>query len=435
MANKGFEIIPPLVALSKIPRILHNPIPVFKENLTKYGDPYGVRMGNKMAMLTSRPEIVQHFLQKNHRNYNKSDIQTEKLAMFLGKGLLTLDGSEWLRQRRLIQPGFHREKIEAVKEKMDDAITEFYDQLSKEMKPEASIDIHDQMMVLAFKIVSNSLFGSSASENQIKQLRYAIQVSQVALIKLMRLPFLEWWFNITGMKDHALKQIDKSCEDLLDIIHTRRREGTKGDLLDMLMEAKYEDTGEYMTDQQLLFELMILFVAGHETTANSLSWTFYLLAKNPDILTKLRKEIDNGDKTYLKQVINESLRIYPPAWITDRLSIEEDEVAGIHIPKNTLMAGYIYGIHHNPNFWDEAQTFNPDRFSPDKSIVPYTFLPFGGGPRLCIGMQFALMEMELAITHFIQRFDFQLTSKEEVLLKPLVTLNPRGPIEMKIRLR
>lgn len=435
-SNLGFDIIPAPVVLSKIPRMLHNPIPVVLENLKKYGDPYGVKMQDKMAIVTTRPTIIQHFLQKNHRNYHKSDIQTEKLAMFLGKGLLTLDGKEWLKQRRLIQPGFHRQRIEGIRGKMELSVAQFYEKLFAEKKENGVFNIHSEMMKLAFQIVSSSLFGSSASDKQVAQLRRAIEVSQKSLIKLIRLPFLEWWFKLSGSLQKALDLVNVSSKDLLEIIGNRRSSGANnGDLLDMLIEAKYEDTGKNMTDQQLLFELLILFVAGHETSANSLSWTIYLLAKHPDVLDKLRKEITGGNMDYCHRIINESLRMYPPAWLTDRMAIHEDQVDGIHIPAGSMMVSFIYGTHHHPDFWIDPEKFNPDRFATDKERAPFTFLPFGGGPRLCIGMQFAMMEMEIALTQFVQKFDFELADGDHIEMKPMVTLGPRGPINMKLKTR
>ncbi|MEM9338709.1 MAG: cytochrome P450 [Bacteroidota bacterium] len=433
MSTPGFEIVPPTTSISQLPKVLSNPIPVIEENLKKYGDPYGVRMGDgKISIVSTNPSIVQHVLQKKHRNYSKSDIQTEKIATFIGKGLLTLDGQEWLRQRKLIQPGFHKKKIDSIKEKMEHAIVVFYENLLKDTSEHSPIDIHEKMMQLAFKIVSYSLFGDSVTPEQMQRLRHAIEVAQVVVTKLIRLPFLSWWYEWSGIKSRALKLVNESCKDLLSIIHQRRKEGEKGDLLDMLLEARYEDTGTCMSDQQLIFELMILFVAGHETTANSLSWTFYSLARHPDVLKKLRNEISSGNTAYTRQVINESMRLFPPAWFTDRLALVSDEIEGIHIPKNSLMINYIYGLHRNQSTWERADKFDPDRFEEGKHIIPYSFLPFGGGPRSCIGMQFAMMEMELAVYHFVSRFQFELVNQKEVSLKPLVTLRPKGPINMKV---
>ncbi len=435
--NPGFEVIPVPVALAKIPAMLRNPIPVVFRNLEKYGDPYGVQMGGQLAVITTRPSIIQHFLQKNHKNYAKSDIQTEKLARFLGKGLLTLDGNEWLKQRRLIQPGFHKQRIMAMQTNMEGTSAQLFQELGKEVGAESKvIDMKSFMMRMAFMMVSNALFSGVASDRQLNGIRDAIGCSQDALVKLLRLPFLEWWLNRT-LVPNALKKVDQSCRDLFELINQRKEGGIQGDgdLLDMLLAARYEDTGELMTDQQLIFELLVLFVAGHETTANALTWATFLLAQNPEVVMKLRSEAASGRDEYLMQVINEVLRMYPPAWITDRLSLAEDEIDGISIKPRTLMAGFIYGTHHQPSFWANPEVFNPDRFATGSEHAPFSFLPFGGGPRLCIGMQFALMEMKIVLGNLIEHFDFEAVDPNAVRMKPLVTLGMRDtlPIRMQVR--
>lgn len=425
------------MALSKIPSMLKNPIPVVQENLRRYGDPYGVRMGKHLAIVTSRPTIIQHFLQKNHRNYTKSDIQTQKLAMFLGKGLLTLDGDEWLRQRRLIQPGFHKQRIMALQSNMEVTANELFHNLKNEIGIGTSTaDLQPFMMRMAFMMVSNALFSGVASDTQLARIRAAIESSQHALIKLIRLPFLEWWFRLS-MVPSALKKVNQSCEDLLNIITQRRASGIDGDgdLLDMLLEARYEDDGELMTDQQLIFELLVLFVAGHETTANALSWSVFLLSRHEEVVEKMRLELAQGKETYLDQVINEVLRMYPPAWLTDRLSIGPDRIDGIEIPPHSLMAGFIYGTHHCPDLWHSPEVFNPDRFADGAKQQPFAFLPFGGGPRLCIGMQFAFLEMKIVLKQLITQFDFEAVDPDKVRMKPLVTLGLEGGLPVKIKVR
>ena len=436
MKDLGFQIIPRGVILSRLPRIMRNPIPVFDQNLREYGDPYGVQMNNgKLGILTTKPEIIRHVLQKNHRNYEKSDIQTKQLASFLGKGLLTLEGDEWLRQRRLIQPGFHKQKILGLKNLMRQTISDHLDQLARSIKKDPVVNIHSEMMNVAFHIVAKSLLGTEIDQRDILKLRESVDASQYMLIRLIRLPFLTWYYKLTGRLGKAYRLVDESNESVMK--HVQQRRGSKGtfdDLLDMLMHATYEDNGQVMSDQQLLFELMVMFVAGHETSANALTWTLYLLATHREELEKARAMNGNEQEVFLRQIIQESMRLYPPAWITDRLSLGADEVGGIQIPKDSLLVSYIYGTHHHPNFWQNPEEFRPDRFHQDKmkDQEPFSYLPFGGGPRLCIGMQFAMMEMELVLKQFLDQFDFELVG-DKVQMKPLVTLNPRGAVWLKIK--
>ena len=423
--------VPTLRALARIPRVLRNPIPVFNQNLREFGDPYCVDMGGgRLGILTTRPEISQHILQKNHKAYSKSDIQTQKLAAFLGKGLLTLEGKEWLRQRRLIQPGFKKERIEGIRQRMTNTIDEVLDELAARIRINPVVDMHSEMMNLAFRIVAESLLGTKVEAREIDTLRRGVDLSQHILIKLIRLPFLEWYFNANGSVRKANRAIEQSQKVVLQYIESRRKKTrAEEDLLQMLLDARYEDTEEGMTNQQLLFELMVMFVAGHETTANALTWAMVSLSRHQQILEKLRSDTQGYDVN----VINEVLRYYPPAWLTDREALADDEVAGYHIPKGSLVISFIYGIHHHPALWDQPEVFDPDRFDLEHSLTG-RFLPFGAGPRLCIGMQFAMMEMQIVLKEFVRRFNFQLLEKE-VELKPLITLNPRGTVKFHLSSR
>ena len=431
MDDLGMNRVPSLRALTRIPKVLKNPIPVFNENLKEFGDPYCVDMGGgRLGILTTRPEISQHILQKNHRAYSKSDIQTKKLADFLGKGLLTLEGKEWLRQRRLIQPGFKKERIEGIRGRMIATVNDALDELESRIEHDPTVDMHSEMMNLAFRIVAESLLGTKVDAEEINTLRRGVDLSQHILIKLIRLPFMEWYFNLNGSVRKANRAIESSHQVILQYLEARRRSGVDNeDLLQMMLDARYEDTGESMTNRQLLFELMVMFVAGHETTANALTWALVLLSKHTEELQKLRSDQSGYDMN----VINETLRYYPPAWLTDREALQDDHIAGYRIPKGSLVISYIYGIHHHPDLWDQPELFNPARFDQETELSG-KFLPFGAGPRLCIGMQFAIMEMQIVLNEFVKRFDFSLLQKE-VPMKPLITLNPRGKVGFSLAKR
>jgi cytochrome P450 len=212
----------------------------------------------------------------------------------------------------------------------------------------------------------------------------------------------------------------------------------------MLLDARYEDTGEGMNDQQLFEECAILFVAGHETSANALAWTWYLLAQHPDVVQKAREELATvlGDRQptfeelpkleYLSQIIEESMRVYPPAWITDRIAAEDDEWNGIKIAKGVVVVTYFYGAHHSPNYWQNPEQFDPERFSKEnkKQHIPFAYSPFGGGPRLCIGNNFAIMEMQLVLATMLRAYNFELIPNQTVIPQPLITLRPKTGIWM-----
>jgi cytochrome P450 len=234
----------------------------------------------------------------------------------------------------------------------------------------------------------------------------------------------------------------QSHDVLLEIIRDRKnQDGVQHDLLDLLLTSRYEDTGEPMTERQILDESLILFVAGHETSANAITWCLYLLSQHPQWFEAVRNEVLSAGTEYhdlmqlqiTKQVINETMRLYPPAWIIDRVAIDEDEILGYRYPGGTFTIQYIYGVHHDPDLWPDPETFDPGRFDPEKITdhVPYSYLPFGGGPRLCIGNQFAMMEMLLVVSHVVRHFDLKHVGDHPVM-QPLVTLRPKGEVKMEL---
>lgn len=427
-------------------RFLANPAIVLGEFITDYGPTFYTYIGGvKKGIVTIEPHVVQHILQKNNRNYRKSSIQVDRLGHFLGHGLLTSDGEYWLRQRRLIQPGFHRSKLEGIREIVQGVIDEFTAELDHAARMGKSVDVAQKMMELAFRIVARSLFSASFPEQELQRLSNSITVLQSFIIRQIRQPWLNPWFVVSGaLRRH--EQISRDADQIiLKVIRERKTSGeSRDDLLQMLLDARHEDTGEPMTEQQLLDECKILFVAGHETTANALAWTWYLLSRHPETVSAIREELHQvvgaGNPTFsdlpklnfITQVIEESMRMYPPAWITDRVAIEADEVGDLKIPKGIIVVPFIYGIHHNPSIWKDPEVFDPGRFEKEtKNQLPaFGYMPFGGGPRLCIGNSFALMEMQLVVAAMVRRFDIALPADQIIEAQPLVTLRPRYGIRM-----
>lgn len=419
-------------------------------NLETLGPTYRMYLaGIKPGILTIEPEIIQQILQKNHRNYLKSPLHFEKLAHFLGNGLLSSEGNYWLRQRRLIQPGFHRQRLAALTDIMQDTIEQQLLRLEDRLQ-EGPVDVYQEMMEMAFRVVAASLFSTNLSEEDLQELSYAITTLQEFIILQIRQPYLNPWFRISGQIRKHEELTHRADRVIISTIKKRKAgEETADDLLQMLLDSRYEDNGEGMNEQQLLDESKIIFVAGHETSANALAWTWYLLAQHPEVTAKIRAEIEAvvGDRrptfsdlpklSYLVQVIEESMRLYPPAWITDRLAVQNDEVKGVKIPAGAMAIPYIYGAHHNPAVWDEPESFRPERFEPEakKKIPAYAYLPFGGGPRLCIGNNFAIMEMQLILVEMIRRYHFELLPGQQIEKKALVTLRPYPGVLMRFQKR
>jgi cytochrome P450 len=451
MATRSVPSIPRSRSLLNSVRFLRNPLEVISENLRQYGDTYTFHLGGiQKGMMTANPEIIQHILQKNHRNYRKSPIHFDKLARFLGNGLLTSDGEYWLRQRRLIQPGFHRTRLAALTQTMNAEIAAFLERTAQTTGAQGEVDMSRTMMELAFRVVARSLFSADLPEERLLQLAQQITTLQAFIIRLIRQPYLEWWFNLSGATARHRHLSGGARSTVTELIRQRRQNQEQhDDLLQMLLDARYEDTGEGMSEKQLIDESLILFVAGHETSANALAWTCYLLSQHPESVEQLRAEHEAvlGERLpefadlprleYTLQVIEEAMRLYPPAWITDRVAIADDEVDGVRIEAGSMIALSIYGAHHSAALWDAPEAFRPERFSKENKPKrhPYAYLPFGGGPRLCIGNSFALMEMQLILVQLLRRFDFELSPGQEIEPQALITLRPKNGLLMRLSRR
>lgn len=377
---------------------------------------------------TQDPGFIDYVLKTNHKNYYKSPILTEQLGRFLGKGLLTSNGEYWLKQRRLIQPGFHPEKIHAlygiIKRTVDHFLSAF---------PTGDrVDVYPLMNALAFEIVINTLFNIKVPPETRHELSSFITETQDFVIKDIRQPHKSWWFKVSGEVHRNVKKAEGARGIIRNIIRNRQDSGQKfDDLLDMLLDARYEDTGLPMEERQVIDEILILLIAGHETTANAMSWTLYLLANHREVLAALREEIKdlNVDNSVtndrLNAVIRESMRLYPPAWISDRVALHDDAYLDYTFPADTILILFYYGLHRDPKYWEDPAAFKPERFLHDKGArdKPKAYYPFGAGPRLCIGNNFAMAEMTLFLQAVVQHFDF-IPTAEVPGIKPLVTLRP-----------
>ncbi|OXB06017.1 cytochrome P450 [Flavobacterium pectinovorum] len=413
-----------------------NPIPFHKRYFDKFGDSFSLKIGFSKHIILSRDnEVAQYILQKNQKNYHKSKFQSVYLSKYLGKGLLTVDGDFWLKQRRLIQPAFHKQKMNQLVENMDKTIVLELDDLIEEK----AVDLFPIMSQLAFNVVAKSLFELSISEEKLIRIKYIIEEVQNFLIKEIRLPHKAWWFSVTGQVKKHLELAEENNSIIREIVEERGKSKEDiNDLLNMLLETRYEDTGEGMSVKQLVDEIKVLFIAGHETTANALTFTLYLLGINPKIQQKVLDEITAIESqteniveqlqkmTYTNAVLNEAMRLYPPAWITDRGNVEDDNLAGYNIKKGTLIGVSFYELHRNPKYWENPDEFIPERFLGEqkKQSMQY-FYPFGAGPRMCIGAGFAIYEMCLTISNLVKRYNIT-SVNSEIQLNPLITLKPVG---------
>jgi cytochrome P450 len=441
-------IVPRGPTFLKAARFIHNPIPILDEHVQKYGGTYTFFMGGmRKSIVTADPEFVNHILQKNHRAYEKSALQTDILSQYIGHGLLTAKGDYWLRQRRLIQPGFHKQRLEGLTKLMVDEANEYFDQIAHRVGTKGmEVDIYTEMNILTFRIIAKTLFSTSLKEDRLQRLRWLIEHVQSFIIREVRQPFLHWWFILSGQIKKHIKLAHQSFDIIGEMVDFRKKDdGRYSDLLNMLLGARYEDTGEGMSRQQLIEEALILFTAGHETSANALSWAVSLLAQHPNIAVRIDDEIqhvlgereivtaDLNQLMYTRQVIEETMRLYPPAWVTDRVSLVDDSFGDFDVPAGTLYILYLYGLHRSPKYWENPDQFQPDRFSVKKkdTFPKLAYKPFGAGPRLCIGNHFAMMEMQVILAEFYRRFQVELLVEPE--MAPMITLRPRDGVRVRLR--
>lgn len=413
--------------------ILKNPLPFHSENFKKLGNIFRLNIGLGQSVLFCRDAgLLQYALQKNQKNYTKSYIQTKDLAKYIGKGLLTSEGEHWQRQRKLIQPAFHKRQLVLLLDTMQQTILVEL----KNIKTGELADIFPVFNDLAFQTVVKSIFNIAISESDITSLQHTTEETQKMLVQELRQPFLVWWFNISGKTKKHLDLTQKSRTILKGLVEARKISDQKhDDLLDMLLNAKYED-GSSMEENQLIDEILVLFAAGHETTSNALTFICELLARNPqaqfkilDEVRRIKTESDDiaywiKNATYTKLVIEESMRLYPPAYFIDRVNIEEDTFKGMTIPKGSTLLFSVYEIHRHPDFWDNPEDFLPERFLVENTKFSNNYFPFGAGPRMCIGNNFAMYEMILAVIAVVEQFEI-IEKKSAIQIKPLITLKPK----------
>jgi cytochrome P450 len=420
-----------------------NPVQVLCKYTELYGDTFRFYIGGlKEAIVTVDPAVIQHVLKTNAENYQKSEIQVKRMGHFLGKGLLTTHGELWKTQRRLIQKGFDRRQLDALSLIMQDSLSESLREFDKQIHL-GPVDIYTHLMKMTFAMVARSLFGARLKDEDIELVSHTICTVQEFIVRQTLQPYMNPWFAVSGeLRKHEDMRVSAD-NVLLDYIRKRRNGAPGHDLLQTLMDARYSD-GEGMTDELVLSESMQLLVAGHETSSNGLSWLLYLLSTRPDCLERVRQEFDSvlGDAPlgpadlprleFTTQVIQEGLRLYPPFWMIDRMAIADDRVGDIEIPAGSTVIVHVYGAHHAPRYWENPETFNPERFikGSEKLRAPFTYLPFGGGPRVCIGNHYAMLQILMILSELLRKYDFELTPGQTIEARPMVILRPKHGIRM-----
>jgi len=415
----------------------------FLQKLSELGDVSSFKMGSQRAFFLNHPDFVRDLLITNNAKFIKGRA-LQRSKRLLGEGLLTSEGETHLRQRRMIQPAFHREKIKSYAESMTFCASKARD----EWHVDELHDVDKEMMRLTLQIVGKTLFSANV-EDDADEIGMAL-TSLIEMFNYLLLPFSELLEKLPIPQVKRFNQAKETLDSIIyGIINERRKSGEdKGDLLSMLLQAQDEESGGRMTDKQVRDECLTLFLAGHETTANALTWTFYLLSQNPEKEAKLHEELkqvlqneriptieDLPNLKYTESVFAESLRLFPPAWVLGRLAIEEHEFGGYKIPKGSLVLLSQFVMHRDTRFWQNAETFLPERWekqSVKEAQKKYIYFPFSSGIRGCIGEGFAWTEGILLIASLARKWKLKLLPEQRIAMNPLMTLRPKFGMKMKI---
>jgi cytochrome P450 len=433
--------------LGNLSQMMANPFQALCDWRRDYGDLVSFRLVTRQFYLFSHPKLIEQALIKQSDVFVKTYHPKKPigLALVLGQGLITSQGDVWQRQRRLMQPIFQRSNITTLLPQIATAGSNMLDRWQK-LGEGAEVNLSGEMMQLTLEVITQTMFSASVL-NKIEQispsldtlLRYATKT----LLNPLTLPLYVPTPANQKFKQ-ALGIIDGVIYGIID--QRRTASSAHNDLLDMLLRARDDNSGEKMTDRQIRDEVITIFSAGHETTANLLSWTLYLLARHPDVLAKLHQELDGllqgripdaedlQQLVYTRAILNESMRFRPPAGIMLRKVNKDTEVDGYSLKAGRLAIFSIFNLHHHADFWPQ-----PDQFDPERFLVPenrrFSFMPFGTGERICIANHFALMEAQLLLSMIVQHCDLQLLDTDEVEIELAVALRPKGGIPVRITWR
>ncbi|MGH9836623.1 MAG: cytochrome P450 [Blastocatellia bacterium] len=449
MAMTAASILPPgpkpIVPGINIFAIRRDPIRFLMKLANEYGDLAYFKLGPQPVFLVNNPDYIRDVLVTHNRNFMKGE-GLQRAKRLLGEGLLTSEGEFHLRQRRLAQPAFHRQRIAGYARTM----VEYAARMRDEWRDGETRDVAREMMRLTLAIAGKTLFDADV-ESEADEIGKALTTT-FEMFNRVTLPFSQF---LERLPLPATKRFQKARERLdttiYRIINERRASGEdRGDLLSMLIAARdIEGDGSGMTDEQLRDEAMTIFLAGHETTANALTWTWYLLSQHPEVEARFHAEVDEVLKgrlpsaedfprlRYTEMVLAESMRMYPPAWTIGRRALSDYSIGGYTIPARSILLMSQYVTHHDPRHFPEPFRFDPERWTPEakESRPKFSYFPFGGGPRLCIGESFAWMEGALVLATMAQRWRLRLAPGHPVEMQPLVTLRPKHGMKMNVERR
>ncbi|HSL46501.1 MAG TPA: cytochrome P450 [Anaerolineales bacterium] len=432
-----------LPGLGVLPEMSRDMLGLFTDTARTYGGIARLKLLNKNYLLVTDPDYVKYILQDNYKNYIRGR-SVQNGRELLGNGLPLIDGEFWLRERRMLQPAFHRERLGKLANTVTGVIDTFMQEWERKPGAKQTLDMDEEMMRLTLTIIIKTMFSAQIDDN-ILSLSHAFNVASKFMLwrsQQMWAPPLTVPIPRNVEYNRALKVLNETIYPLI----ADGRKSPKDDLLSMMLEMRDADTGEGLSDQQARDEVVTIFFAGHETAAATMAWAFYLLSQHPEVDERLRAEVntvlagrvptftDLPKLTYMQQVINEVLRLYPAAYLFAREAVVDDVIDGYIIPAGVMIFISPFVSHRDPKYWPDPERFDPGRFMPEQvaNRPRHVYFPFGEGPHVCIGNNFALMEMQLILVRALQRFRLKLAPNHPIALKPEATLRPKHGMKMMV---
>ena len=430
--------------MKRFTSIMRDPLAFLLDMSRTYGDSVSFNLPEEKARLINHPDLIQYVLQTNHRNYNKKTPQFETFSMVTGNGMINSDGDFWLRQRRTAQPAFHQRKINTMVAVMQQETEKRRERWQTAVDTHQSLDMEQEMLQLTLGITMKALFQMDIGGREAELVHLIEETLGYVMFRAqVMVPVPPTWpLPVNRRYRGAMKELDKL---VMELIANRRQQPSGDDVLSLFIDAT--DDGQPLSDQMIRDEILTLIIAGYETAASGLVWMWYLLSQHPEIAEKLRHELltvlngrspglsDFGNLPYLKQVIHEGWRLYPPSWVISRSAVADDRLGDEPIGAGTLVIMSPYTMHRHPKFWPDPDRFDPERFTPEaiNGRSRYAYIPFGGGPRLCIGNSFAEMETMVILGTLFQQFDPEPITPNKLKTRALVTIRPKHGLPMRMR--
>ncbi|ACY13428.1 cytochrome P450 [Haliangium ochraceum] len=439
---KGYPLVGPL------PNLIANSFDFFLKAQETYGDIYLLDVGLMQTVVCNHPRHIRHVYVTKGQSYRKAGALWEQMKLITGNGLAVSEGDTWRRQRTMLQPVFNKRRLRALGGLMSAAVSEELPHWRETIGRERTMDVSPLFARTTMKMTIKLVFGTSLHQDEIDKVQPELQYAVRYLLPAMLADKVPHWIPIPGRRRYR-QAIDTLGSVLMDVIARRRGEsGEEGDLIAQLSRL-VDESGQPMSQQQLLDETLTLFLAGYETTANAITWAAHFLSQHSEVMDKLHGELDAvlggriptyedlAQLTYTNRVFRETLRLCPPIWWNPRDIEEEDEIDGFYIPPGTTVTPVTYVIQRHPEFWEQPHVFDPDRFTPERSEGRdrYAWAPFGYGRRSCIGQEMAMMEGVFILAGILQHLQIEPIPGREAKIALLGTLRPKNGVHLRLRPR